>query len=168
MQWHAVVGSSDHLSFTGTLWPGQPPSRGDLATRELTRLCQVLADHTATAGRCWFGLWEGWGWLPVKSPPSARLRLPQRDYLMLQGPVAAATELGRWPTPDWFIPQSPNLFWPQDRAWFVASEIDFDSTLVGGSAELVAALLGDQLLEASEVGPADSLAADADLLNPVG
>lgn len=30
---------------------------------------------------------------------------------------------------------------PADRSWFVASEVDFDSTLVGGSAELIKAIV---------------------------
>jgi hypothetical protein len=33
--------------------------------------------------------------------------------------------------------RSPNQWWPQDRAWCVASEIDLDSTLVAGSQDLV-------------------------------
>jgi hypothetical protein len=44
--------------------------------------------------------------------------------------------------------QSANLWWPEDRAWFVASEIDFDSTFVGGDDRLIAALVSDKRLEA--------------------
>ncbi len=35
--------------------------------------------------------------------------------------------------------QSPNICWPADRASCAASEIDFDSTLVAGSEELITA-----------------------------
>ena len=63
--------------------------------------------------------------------------------------------------------QSPNLFWPADRTWCVASEIDFDSTLIGGSTELVDAILQAPELDAWSVQPDDSLAHDADRLNPV-
>jgi hypothetical protein len=49
-----------------------------------------------------------------------------------------------------------NLAWPDDRSWFVASEIDFDSTVVGGSRELVDRVLASGL-ETAEIG------ADADL-----
>jgi len=63
------------------------------------------------------------------------------------------------------VPQSPNLLWPVDRSWCVATEIDFDSTLVGGSAELIAAVLANPDLEAFPVRPDDSLQADADTVN---
>ena len=49
----------------------------------------------------------------------------------------------------------------------VASEVDFDSTLVGGSSKLIEAIVGSPELEAWQVKPTDSLAADADKINLV-
>lgn len=197
MQWHALVGSADALNVTGSLWPGGDPRRGNLLPEVLARLCDVLADHTATPEACFFCLWEGWGWIdrssagptvarassagaapvgsedPVAPAFSAeelkrpRLRLPGRDYLLLAGPLEAALQIGYWHGPEWFEPQSPNLFWPADRAWCVASEIDFDSTLVGGTVELVDAILQAPEFDSWPVGPDDSLAHDADRFNPV-
>lgn len=54
---------------------------------------------------------------------------------------------------DWFASQSPSLFWPADDAWCVASEIDFDSTLVGGSSALVQAITDSAALEAFAIEP---------------
>jgi hypothetical protein len=148
-------------------------------------LCALLAGHTATPERCFFCLWDGWAWIgrasytllrsdePVQPRFSAeelsrpRVRHPQRDYLLLEGPLTAAIELGDDPGTSMFDPQSPNLFWPEDRAWCVASEIDFDSTLVGGTTELVDAILNDRTFDAWPVQPEDSLAADADRINHV-
>jgi hypothetical protein len=73
--------------------------------------------------------------------------------------------LGHQVTEEWFVPQSPNLLWPVDPSWCVATEIDFDSTLVGGSARLIEAVLADPRLEALPVRPDDSLQADADTVN---
>lgn len=202
MQWHALVGSADSHNMTGSLWPGDDPRRGTLAGEALARLCDVLADHTATADRCVFCLWEGWGWIdssaagdadaapraarassvdvspigaddpiaPAFSPEELRrprLQLPDRAYLLLTGPLAAALQIGWQHGPHSFAPQSPNLFWPADHAWCVASEIDFDSTLVGGTTELVDAVLRAPELDSWPVGPRDSLAHDADAINPV-
>ncbi|MBL8294255.1 MAG: hypothetical protein JNN08_20590 [Bryobacterales bacterium] len=77
-----------------------------------------------------------------------RVRLPFRDYLLFQGPLHAAAEFGWHLTATHFIPQSPNLFWPDDHAWCVASEIDLDYTLIAGSAALAQALLADPHLKA--------------------
>jgi hypothetical protein len=96
-----------------------------------------------------------------------RVRLPGRDYLLLQGPLSAATKIGHRGSPTWFLPQSPNLFWPADRAWCAASEIDFDSTLLGGSTELIQAILDTPTFDAWAVGPEDSFASDADKINTV-
>jgi hypothetical protein len=50
------------------------------------------------------------------------------------------------------------LFWPTDRSWCVATEVDFDSTLVGGDADLIAAILAEPDLETWAVEPDDDLA----------
>jgi len=167
-------------------WDGQPPPDGNLPAKLLRILCATLAEHTSTPDSCWFCLWDGYGWLhgspsvvifgpsgSVPVPPAfpdevlhgPRVRLPGRDYLLFAGPLAAAPELG-WTDPyGVFLPQSPNLFWPQDRAWCVASEIDLFCTLVAGSEALAEALVGDPRLEAWRVHPADPIAFDSDQIN---
>jgi hypothetical protein len=179
MQWHALVGSPDYLNMRGSMWSGEDPDRGNLMPEVLRRLCDLLGEHTADAGTCFFCLWDGWGWPDdagfslasgLRSPLSrdARhlVRLPyDRSYLLFTGPLPGALQIG-WPwVLDSLRTQSPNLFWPNDRAWCVASEIDFDSTLVGGTTELVDAVLGNPALDAWPVGPNDSLAYDADEIN---
>ena len=49
-----------------------------------------------------------------------------------------------------FAHQSANLWWPADRAWCVATEIDFAWTYVGGTRAVVDALLADPRLDAVE------------------
>jgi hypothetical protein len=65
--------------------------------------------------------------------------------------------------PSW---QSPNLWWPDDRAWCVATEIDLMSTYVGGSHRCVRAVLDRPELEAAAVESSDGIAADSDAVNP--
>ncbi len=43
---------------------------------------------------------------------------------------------------------SPNVWWPEDRAWCVATDIDLCDTYVGGSLECVQAVLDHPDLEA--------------------
>jgi hypothetical protein len=195
MQWHALVGSPDALNFTGSLWSGGDPERGDLAPHVLGALCALLRRHTADAERCFFAMWFGWGWVhgggqmaqitlaragssptPAEDPPPAvsadefsrpRLLLPHREYLLLSGPLSAATKIGDPGGLGGFEPHSPNLFWPADHAWCVASEIDFDSTLVGGTTDLIRAIVNAPGLDAWPIGPDDSLAFDADRVNEV-
>jgi hypothetical protein len=61
--------------------------------------------------------------------------------------------------------QSPNLWWPEDRAWFVATEIDFDSTFVGGDDPLIAVLVTDRRLEALPIALSARADAAADRVN---
>lgn len=61
---------------------------------------------------------------------------------------------------------SPQLIWPRDRSWAVASEVDWDSTIVAGSRALVGAVLADERFEAFEVGEDDDLTYEGDTINP--
>ena len=122
------------------------PFTGTLDCGELDALVDVLAPDTA--GECWFGVWAGFGWVP-DPPPAPRLALPERPLLLYRGPAAAAT------APCEPFEQSPTLWWPADRAWCVASEVDFHSTYVGGSRQLIDRLLGDERIEALEAAVTD-------------
>jgi hypothetical protein len=44
--------------------------------------------------------------------------------------------------------QSANLWWPEDRSWCVATEIDFTWTYVGGDTAVVQELVEDRTIEA--------------------
>jgi hypothetical protein len=41
----------------------------------------------------------------------------------------------------------PNLWWPEDRSWCVATEIDLPWSYVGGRAQVASAVLGEPRLE---------------------
>ncbi len=168
----------------------QEPPTGELAPADLRALCAILRAHTLDAMRCRFALWEGWGELTgavtpltwaAAGPPSApsrpapgewqldlraaRFELPGRAYYLFTGPLQDALRFGYWVSEDWFLPRSPNLFWPEDRGWCVASEIDFDSTLIAGPETLIDAIVQSDELEAWPITPHDSLSFDGDTIN---
>jgi hypothetical protein len=62
--------------------------------------------------------------------------------------------------------QSASLWWPADRAWFVATDIDLVTTFVGGSAACVRDVLDHPLLEAAPVPADQRFTWDADTVNP--
>lgn len=46
------------------------------------------------------------------------------------------------------FPQSSNILWPADRGWVMATEMDFDSTVVPGARQLVSALVQEPVSKA--------------------
>lgn len=193
MQWEAISGTRRTRRTTTTQWPGDTPDPGTLHPRALTAVLDVLQRWTPPQQPCLMAIWEGFGWvdgqgaglygvggsaeLPAAYPAEVlagpRLRTPFRDYLLFTGPLRSAQQLGhrtpealrgQWPD-EWLARQSPNLLWPDDRSWCVATEIDFDSTLVGGPADLVDALLATPALEAYPVSPGDDLGLYGDRVN---
>ena len=87
-----------------------------------------------------------------------------RPYLLGAGPLDVILEVADNTSFD--RPGVPvAMWWPADRAWFVASEIDFDSTVVAASTELREALLSNTALEAFEVPPDGILSLNGDTVN---
>jgi hypothetical protein len=133
--------------------PPQPyvaPRWGTLEQDECARLAEVLVAFTSSSERCWFCLWEGYGWpdLPHPGQGAPRAKFPYRDCLLFAGPVRAATSFR---SPPWF--QSPTFWWPDDRAWCVASEIDGYNSYVAASARCIDALSVESALELLVVTP---------------
>jgi hypothetical protein len=147
-------------------WNSQGPERGSLDAADAEALVELLAGYTGTPSSCWFCIWDGWGWdtamsaavpgevpipIPDPVPPEVRqgprVRLPGRDYLLYTGPIDAALAFAGTPG------QTPSLWWPADRAWCVASEVDLLWSYVGGSAALVDELLADPAVEALPASP---------------
>jgi hypothetical protein len=129
----------------------QNPMQGSLHAEELTPLVAILCLHTGTPQECQFALWEGYGGLDYERwSGSARLKLPGRTYVVLKGPIDAASR--SLDDPFW---QSPNLWWPRDLRWCVATEIDCSWTYVGASAACIEQLVGSDDLEALRVSAED-------------
>jgi hypothetical protein len=78
-----------------------------------------------------------------------RVEVPNSRYLLYGGDItrgAVSTDGGA---------QSPNLWWPDDRAWIVATEVDYCWTYLGGSQALVDELVADTRVEALAVRLSD-------------
>ena len=60
---------------------------------------------------------------------------------------------------------SPSILWPEDHAWVLATEIDFDSTLIAGSAALIRELMQTPELEVWPIRTDADLTRDGDDLN---
>lgn len=158
MAWAAITGSTDFLGSDDQpgLW-NDSPAVGHLPATVATRLAGVLARHTTTPAECWFGV--DTTWRPDAEPG---LTLGDVDYVLVRGPVAlAAANFAEEPAE-----QSAHLWWPDDRAWFVATDADLMTTYVGGSTACIAELVGADGIEAAQVPVDERVTPDADTVNP--
>lgn len=141
------------------------PEDGALPRPSLAALVGTLAVYTATPESCFVGVWEGRGWLHSELVETARLELPERAHLIFEGLLVAVLDLG-WLAPGGpFMHEAPSVMWPADRAWFVSTDVDLDSTYVGGSTALVNALRSDRRLEVWPASPSDSITVGSDEIN---
>lgn len=164
--WHtlATQGPPGFDAYT-TVWfgTGEPDEPTD--THVFREVMRMVADHTTPV---WFGVWNGYGegvpfvrkpaWMPLwlllriqrtRTPRPKRPDLPTvslrgyRDFWLYTGTPADGLAWEDFP---------PAICWPDDRSWFIASDVDPDYLTVGSSAELAAAL---QLAEGLRAEPAE-------------
>ena len=111
-------------------------------------LVEHLTSATTTPEDCYFAVWEGWGGSIIPHTHPATFQLPFRGYHLFAGPLPAArTDYSSFPIGEI---QSASLWWPADRAWCVATEVDHAWTYIGGSRAVIDAILADTRLESVE------------------
>ncbi|MFH8611539.1 hypothetical protein ACH4D5_29065 [Streptomyces sp. NPDC018029] len=153
-RWHELIGADDRLLYRNDDTPAVPgvwdehPHEGPPPADVARALIPVLARHTRTPDRCWYGLWAGYGHVEWGDVPV--FHTPGREEVLLAGPLDDADS----PAPGTHegVPDLPDLWWPEDRAWCVGGDVGLVSTYVGGSAECVADILATAGLEAYAVG----------------
>jgi hypothetical protein len=117
---------------------GQSPQGGTLYPADAEVIAAIVRAWTATPDECWFCVWDGFGWdhasvsavrtengqppeitaeprrypLPASVRAGPRVCLPNREYLLYQGPAEAVTATAA-------VHDSPgqcaNLWWPAAR-----------------------------------------------------
>ena len=191
-EWGQLTGSW-RLESQECLWD-EEPATGQTPERLALRLGEILARHTSTSEHCWFAVWEGWGdghlnalHLFTEGTPAAEqaglvqeweaeqerlaewgryvrsaplFRRPGRGYHLLRGPLS---EIGRFYAPR---AEAPSIWWPDDRAWCVGSDVDLMTTYLGGAAEAVEAVVADPELEALAIPEGQDVTWEADTVNP--
>ena len=172
MHMHAGVQLGSITGSERYEWEGQPgvfdqpPETGTMPTELVESLASALARHTATPDQCYFAIWEGYAQAlspAIRAAPT--FEVPSRRYHLLTGPVGAVREIADGALSR-FRSQSPNLWWPQDRAWCVATEIDFKTTYIGADGSCVEELATLPAIEAATVAPDLGIDLFSDTVNP--
>lgn len=122
----------------------------------------ILARHTTTPDDVYVAYWEGWGldMFPPDVRSAPRVRLPHRDYFLLQGRINELTPTAQhWPGhPNIHMPGHPAFVWPADRAWCVAVDVDPHWAGIGGSRAATRELMASTAV--------DVVAAEPDSVQP--
>jgi hypothetical protein len=164
MQWEAIS-KSRRIATTEKPWD-EDPDVGQMPIETRAAMAGVLAPWTSTPDHSWVCIWEGFAGIPEFLANVPRVQLPHRSYVLLHATVKRVGDgpLLVGPLHD----LGPNLWWPEDRSWCVATEIDFRWTYVGGSAECIQAVLAHQRLEALPANPSQRADSLGDRINATG
>lgn len=193
VQWHSLVGASDPDDLSVTLRTVGQPRRGELPVDLFTELIGVLtSEGSENASLYYLAYWTGWAWAAgfkplsrgglkrtgdgCRSPNDAEglirgdlslplLRIKGNDYRVLSGTAESVNSLKQQDHDCLPGPHAPTMAWPHDRSWFLVTDIDFDSTLIGGSQAAMTTLSSWGGLTILPIELDYSLSADGDREN---
>lgn len=153
MQWEAIVRPRGFAPEGEASGPGQLFDRAPVTGRCPRAVRVPLVDRferpADPSSPCHLLVWTGFGGVEGSSVDAPRIAGPGREYMVLR---ASLDQVGRGlfdiasPT----LEIGPSFWWPDDRSWCVATEVDFRWTYVGGPRLLIDAILADDRIEALE------------------
>ncbi len=135
------------------------PREGEMDPEDIVELSCFLSDFTSTPDHYYFAVWEGYGIFsaggralftpyggipllpPVDVEKAQRIKGVAREYILYSGPPSFVDFSD-------FRLDGPNIWWPADRSWCVSTDIDLNSTYIGGSEECIERLISHPSLEA--------------------
>ena len=119
------------------------PASGELPEFIIFPLVEILQRNTATPEACYFAVWDGIAGLSATHRKGAAFTTPARHWFLHRGPIIAAHE--GFKTENGLFSIAPNIWWPSDRQWIVATEVDYRCTYIGCNEITAQMLLNSQL-----------------------
>ncbi|WP_432573584.1 hypothetical protein [Kineococcus sp. SYSU DK005] len=119
-----------------------------LETARLRTTAAVLAAHTGTPRRCYFAIWDGWGYLPTAHDVPLWSPIAERSYFLFTGDLHELGEPAAWEAalrplhhPASSGRPDPAFVWPADRAWCLTRDVDPHYATIAASTAAVDDLL---------------------------
>lgn len=140
------------------LW-ATPPATGGLPLRESMTVVQLLEPYESDTGDTLYFVYSAsnnvTGTITAEVQPS--VKIGHDRYHIFRGTIRSVENS--------IAGIRPTLWWPEHRAWFVASDIDLHSTFVGASDAATRSLAASTDIEYFTVAADTSILGSADTLN---
>lgn len=182
VQWRRIS-DEEHTRWWPDGWRVDQSDDGWFDPQDLAVLTEHLRVATTTPEDVVVGAWVGTGEFTDSETAgtvhgdrrtSDVLEWPGRDIALFQSsieelanPEWAQRAVPGWTTTSRYDQEAPHttFIWPSDHAWVVASEEDWDSTIVAGTRDLIDRVLADDRFEAYDVHEDSDLSWDGDHIN---
>lgn len=170
VQWHRIIGG-DQVVDIYSEWHGYEPRMGQLDIESFVSLIEKFVEVNKPSDRIFIAFWKGHfdmqlggsSGLTLEESKSRRFQIAGREYLVFEGKLETLhNQINRCADS---VGRLPGVLWPEDCSWYAISEVDFDSTLVGGDMELVERIVNDSYMEAMVVAPELDLSSESDTVN---
>lgn len=120
------------------------PMTGRISSEIACHILNTVATSSLADRPCFAAIWDGWGELQGETVDAPIVRWPSRSWYLFESSVEDTRNAQELPVP-------PSLWWPSDRSWFVATEVDHRCSYVSCSKEAATRLIANTSLESFHV-----------------
>jgi hypothetical protein len=165
MQWQAIAYPAQGRQAPAVT--GDGPAQGAFPLDLTANLIDILSIHTSTPETTHFAVAAATAGLPEAQMPT--IDHAGRPHLLFVADLSAGTRaFVLSPDGEPVDPHvSPHLWWPDDHAWVVATDVDFRSTMVAAPRTCADQIMADPTFETFEVGVDDRADLGGDDRNPL-
>lgn len=169
VQWHRLTRSNDSSFYPE--WHEYRPRLGQLDYQSFKSLIEIVSLFSSSTTNIILGYWKGYSdvrpggisGFTQQEFWSGRTLLAGREFLLLESSLENLRDQLDNRTRS--VGRIPGVMWPVDRSWYLHSEVDFDSTLVGGPRKFVDTIINDDVIEAVSASPEIDLSIWGDTIN---
>jgi hypothetical protein len=122
-----------------------------LSGEQFQALLAVLSGHTSSAG-AWFLAWNGYADVTLPAPLVSHT---WRDMYLLHGSLGGYADFC----------DPPSYWWPEDRAWCLSTDVDFEWCYLAATAACVRDVLAVPVIDAYATLPANPARSGMDVIN---
>lgn len=142
--WYSIAQRDESLKWIG-------PTEGALDEVSARGFLTVLSGRLDPSSMLFAGFWRGSSRFQGSDRGLPTVTLGLRDQVLFRLTLSALSgdseEFSRESL------EFPGILWPEDMSWYLSTDIDYNSTIVGGTSDFIDSIMENASVEAVVISP---------------
>lgn len=135
--WHSIAQRDDSLRWIG-------PIEGVLDKLSASEFLALLCGRVPLSTTLIAGFWRGSTRFQGSTAELPTVKLGLRENVLFRVTLSTLSGIDE---------EFPGILWPEDMSWYLSTDIDYDSTIVGGTSDFIDSIMMSSSIEAVVISP---------------
>lgn len=111
----------------------------------------LVSERLAPSTTMFAGIWRGSTSFQGSDAELPTITLGLRDQVLFRITLSALLGVDKESSRE--ILEFPGILWPEDMSWYLSTDIDYNSTIVGGTTDFIDSIIAQASIEAVAISP---------------